>query len=141
MNPHSPDFDEVESIDQLSPLPWREKKGIGLLEVEIPAISYQVQSMKVRETHVLLKPQREVLSRFFCKTQHNNGLSIWGLCMSWKCFCLSYHFLLHTMGFAQSLIFFPFYETKGFKSVLIPTGDKTESKRASKDLASSARKH
>ena len=37
--------------------------------------------------------------------------------------------------------FLPLYETKGFKSVLIPTGDKTESKRASKDLASSARKH
>ena len=104
MNPHSPDFDEVESLDQLSPLPWREKKGIGLLEVEIPAISYQVQSMKVRETHVLLKPQREVLSRLFCKNQHNNGLSMWGLCMSWECFCLSYHFLLHTMGFAQSLL-------------------------------------
>ena len=35
----------------------------------------------------------------------------------------------------------PFYKTKGFKSVLIPTGDKTESKRASKDLASSVRKN
>ena len=112
MNLHSPDFDEVESLDQLSPLSWREKKGIGLLEVEITAISYQVQSMKVRETHVLLKLQREVLSRFFCKTQHNNGLSMWGLCMSWECFCLSHHFLLHTIRFAQSLIFFPFMKPR-----------------------------
>ena len=30
----SPDFDEVESLDQLSPLPWREKEGIGLLKVQ-----------------------------------------------------------------------------------------------------------
>ena len=31
----SPDFDEVESLDQLSPLPWREKEEIGLLNVQI----------------------------------------------------------------------------------------------------------
>ena len=31
----SPDFDEVESLEQLSPLPWREKEGIGLLNVQI----------------------------------------------------------------------------------------------------------
>lgn len=30
----SPDFDEVESLDQLSPLPWREKEGVGLLNVQ-----------------------------------------------------------------------------------------------------------
>ena len=40
----SPDFDEVESLDQLSPLPWREKEGIGLLKVQIAKKEQQVLS-------------------------------------------------------------------------------------------------
>ena len=41
----SPDFDEVESLDQLSPLPWREKEGVGLLNVQIAKKEQQVLSM------------------------------------------------------------------------------------------------
>ena len=41
----SPDFDEAESLDQLSPLPWREKEGIGLLNVQIAKKEQQVLSM------------------------------------------------------------------------------------------------
>ena len=48
----SPEFDEVESLEQLSPLPWREKEGIGLLNVQIA------------------KKEQQVLSRISCLVLH-----------------------------------------------------------------------
>ena len=85
----SPDFDEVESLDQLSPLPWREKEGIGLLKVQIPKKEQQVLSMASclvphviagikKKKHILLltKGNTAIFGSFFCKIQKQDNLSM-----------------------------------------------------------------
>ena len=77
----SPDFDEVESLEQLSPLPWREKEGIGLLNVQIakkvlsmtPVLS-RMSLLEGRKHILTLADKTAFFGSFFCGIQQQGNV-------------------------------------------------------------------
>ena len=79
----SPDFDEVESLEQLSPLPWREKEEIGLLNVQIakkvlsmtPVLS-RMSLLEGRKHILTLADKTAFFGSFVCGIQQQGNFSM-----------------------------------------------------------------
>ena len=84
-SPASPDFDEVESLDQKFPLPRKEKEGIGLLN--LPFAKKQEQVLSLISCLVLLVVLVKGWQKFSWAVPLKDCITNCGSCMPWVAYC------------------------------------------------------